>query len=143
MSRILRDGHSTILTFANIPNVNFLEKEITPPGVDGGGENDVTTMRNEVWRTRQPKKLKTLTPLTLTVAYDPAIYDDVEAQLQVVQLVTITFPDGSEVDFFGWIDSFLPGPHVEGEQPTAEMTVIPSNENELQEEVSPVYRPAP
>ena len=143
MSRILRDGHSTILTFANIPNVNFLEKEITPPGVDGGGENDVTTMRNEVWRTRQPKKLKTLTPLTLTVAYDPAIYDDVEAQLQVVQLVTITFPDGSEVDFFGWIDSFLPGTNVEGEQPTAEMTVIPSNENELQEEVSPVYRPAP
>ena len=143
MSRILNDGHSTILTFANISNVNFLEKEVTPPGVDGGGENDITTMRNVRWRTRQSKKLLTLTSQSVTVAYDPAIYDDVVEQFQVNQLVTVTFPDGSQLDFFGWIDSFIPGTNVEGEQPTAELTVIPSNQDLNENEIEPVYRPAP
>ncbi len=140
---ILNDGHSTIYTFANISNVNFLEKEVTPPGVDGGGENDITTMRNVRYRTRQSKKLLTLTESSVTVAYDPAIYNDVNDQLQVNQLITITFPDLSKVDFFGWIDSFVPGTNVEGEQPTAELTIIPSNQDSNQDEIAPVYTAAP
>jgi len=140
---ILNDGHSTILSFANISNVNFLEKEVTPPGADGGGENDITTMRNVRWRTRQSKKLLTLTSLSITVAYDPAIYDDVVDQFQVNQIVTVTFPDGSTLDFYGWIDAFVPGTNVEGEQPTAELTVIPSNQDDNEQEVAPVYTPAP
>lgn len=143
MSKILNDGHSTILTFDNISNVNFLEKEVTPPGADGGGENDITTMRNVRWRTRQSKKLLTLTSLSITVAYDPAIMDDVVDQFQVNQLVTVTYPDGSTLDFFGWIDSFVPGTNVEGEQPTAELVVIPSNQDLNENEIAPVYTDAP
>ena len=105
MSRILRDGHSTIVSFANISNVNFLEKEVTPPGADGGGPNEVTTMRNSEWRTMAAKKLLTLTSMSLTVAYDPAIMDDVREQLQENQLVTVTYPDDSTLEFFGggWV----------------------------------------
>jgi len=46
---ILNDGHSTTLTFAATPGiagVTFKEKEVTPPAIQGGGENDTTTMRN-------------------------------------------------------------------------------------------------
>lgn len=42
----LDDGHSTRVSFADYPSVAFYEKTVTPPGVDGGGENDTTTMLN-------------------------------------------------------------------------------------------------
>ena len=49
------DGHSTTISFADFPTVKFWEKEVTPPGVDGGGPNDTTTMRNVILRTMAPK----------------------------------------------------------------------------------------
>jgi len=53
MARI-DDGFQTLVSFANYPDVLLWEKEVTPPGVDGGGANETTTMRNTAWRTRSP-----------------------------------------------------------------------------------------
>lgn len=117
------------------------EVEVTPPGIDGGGENDVTCMRNTEWRTRFPKKLKTLTEASFTAFYDPEAYDTLLADLQVNQLVTITFPDGDTLAFWGWIDMFEPDASVEGEAPQATVTIIPSNLDGSQEEVAPVLTP--
>lgn len=139
MTQRIDDGHATLFTFGSNPAVKFFEKTVTPPGVEGGGENDTTTMRNLNWRTRAPKKLKTLSNSSTTVSYDPAIYDDVLALLQTNQQITVTFPDASTVTFWGWLDSFVPGENTEGEQPTAEITVIPSNQDNTGAEVAPVY----
>lgn len=139
MTQRIDDGHATLFTFGNNPSVKFFEKTVTPPGVEGGGENDTTTMRNTNWRTRAPKKLKTLTNSSTTVSYDPAIYDEVVSLIQVNQQITITFPDASTVTFWGWLDSFAPGENTEGEQPTAEITVIPSNQDNTGAEVGPAY----
>lgn len=140
MTRILTDGHPTLYTFSENPTVKIAEKTVTPFGIDMGGENDVTTMRNTEWRTRMPKHLKTLTESGVTCAYDPAVIPQMEAMAGVNQLITITFPDGDEVDFWGWIDKFIPGEHSEGEQPTADLTIIPSNLDDSEAEVGPVYR---
>lgn len=141
MSRI-DDGFSTTIGFAGAPSIKFWEKEVTPPGVSGGGAVDTTTMRNEEWRTMSPKQLKTLSPAKLTVAYDPAVYTDIVAQVNVNQLITITFPDGSTLAFWGWLDEFTPGKNAEGEQPTAEVTIQPSNQNASKVETDPVYTAA-
>jgi len=133
------DGYATYFTFGANPAVKFWEKNVTPPGVEGGGENDTTTMRNKNWRTRAPKKLKTLANSSTTVAYDPAVYADVLTLLQVNQQITITFPDLSTVTFWGWLDTFTPGDLSEGEQPTAEITVIPSNQDSAGAEVGLSY----
>lgn len=139
MSQRIDDGHSTTITFAQSPTVRFYEKEVTPPGMQGGGENDTTTMRNTTWRTKAPKKLVTLSSASLTVAYDPVVYDDVVAMVNVNQLITITFPDGSSVAFWGWLDEFTPGAITEGSQPTASITIIPSNQNASGVETAPDY----
>jgi len=138
------DGFSTTIGFADLPAVEFYEKTVTPPGVSGGGENDTTTMLNTAWRTKSPKQLKTLSESSLTVAYDPACYDDIVGANGVNnnQLITITFPDGSTLAFWGWIDEFTPGEIVEGEQPTAECTIICSNQNAVGAETAPVYTAA-
>lgn len=142
MSRRLDDGHPTLIEFAENPTVKFWEKNVTPPGVDGGGENDTTTMHNSVWRTRAPKKLKTLTECKFTAAYDPAVYPQIVAMAQVNQLITITFEDGDTLAFWGWLDKFTPGETSEGSQPTAEVTIIPSNQDDTGAEVAPVHTAA-
>jgi hypothetical protein len=138
MSRI-DNGHQTTVAFANIASPLFWEKTVKPPGMSGGGANDTTTMRNVEYRTQAPKTLKTLTPMTMQCAYDPAFLDDVVAQTQVNQLITITFPDNATWQFWGWIEEMEPGEIAEGGQPTLNITVQPSNQNDSGVETAPVY----
>lgn len=138
----LDDGYQTLVSFAADPTVLFYEKTVTPPGVDGGGEVDTTTMLNSTWRTRNPKALISLANAALRVAYDPATYPEIIALVNVNNLITVTFPDGDTLAFWGWLNSFIPGEHVEGEQPEAEIEIIPSNQNDSGVETAPVHTPA-
>jgi hypothetical protein len=135
----LEDGYATLITMANLPNVRLYEKEVTPPAFTGGGPIDTTTMRNSAWRTQAPKMLKTLGHISATVAYATEALESVIAQLHVNQLITVTFPDSSSVQFYGWLESFTPAAHREGELPTAEVVVQPSLVNDAKEETAPVY----
>ena len=146
MSRI-DDGFATTIAFGDQgsgtgPGITFWEKEVTPPGMDSGGETDTTTMRNTLYRTKAPKKLITLTPMTLVVSYDAIFYDDILAMISDIQLITITFPDTATLAFYGWLDKFMPGNIVEGEQPTATVTIVPSNATAAGVETAPVYTAA-
>tara|TARA_R110002167_G_scaffold46072_1_gene137792 strand:- start:2 stop:454 length:453 start_codon:yes stop_codon:yes gene_type:complete len=123
----LDDGFATTITLAN--GTTLYEKSVTPPGLDGGGAIDTTTMRNTLYRTNSPKSLITLSECSVTVAYDPNAYSAIITTLNTNQLITVTFPDGTTIAFWGWLNSFTPGEATEGEQPTAEMNVVPSNHN--------------
>lgn len=136
---LLKDGFSTTITFSEAPAVKMEEKSVTPPGVDGGGENDTSTMRNTAWRTRQPRSLKTATEMSFEAAYDPAVYEDIISMVNVNQQITVNWPDGSSLTFWGWLNTFEPGELVEGEQPTATVTIIPSNQDNSGAEQPPVY----
>ena len=134
--------NSSLLSSATVVLTDEMEeKEVTPPGIAGGGANDASTMRNTLWRTMSPKSLRTLTPCTLTVAYDPELYQEMEAMINDNQQITITFPDDSTLVFWGWIDEFTPNASVEGEQPTATITIIPSNQDgdNSNAEIAPDY----
>lgn len=135
----LDDGFATIITLANIPTIKLFEKEVTPPGYSAGGPIDTTTMRNTAYRTMAPRYLKSLTQVTATVAYATDALTDIWAQIGVIQLVTVTYPDGSSLQFYGWIEEFTPGNHTEGEQPTATLTIQPSMRDLNGNEVAPVY----
>lgn len=135
----LDDGFKTLISFGADPTVLFYEKTVTPPGIDGGGEIDTTTMHNTTYRTRNPKALITLSNASTTVTYDPACYAEILALVNVNNLIVCTFPDGSTISFWGWLNKFTPGECAEGEQPTAEIEIIPSNQNTSGVEVAPAY----
>lgn len=139
MARI-DDGHGTTIDFslASSGTTIWWEKTVTPPGYDGGGENDTTTMRNSVYRTRWPKQLITLTNASFVAAYDTLFYSEILSMLNTNQYITVTFPDGSTLSFWGWINTFTPNEVVEGEQPTANVEIIPSNQNNSKVETAPV-----
>ena len=137
------DGFSTTISFADFPSVLFWEKTVTPPGVDGGGPNDTTTMRNTALRTQAPKKLKSMTEMTASVAYDPQALQDAFDMVNINQLITVNFPDGSNWAFWGWLNSITPDEITEGSQPTAAVSVQCSNQNDLGVETDPIFTPAP
>lgn len=135
----LDDGFSTKITFSLNPAIKLYQRTVTPPGVDWGGPNDTTNMHNTEWRTRWPKKLKTLTSAPTTCAFDPAVLPEIIAIGGRVQQITYTFPDLDTWTIWGWIDKFVPGEHAEGDPPTAAVTIEPANQNTLKQEQGPVH----
>lgn len=142
----LNDGFSTTITFglAAIPTVfQVKEKTVTPPGMSGGGPIDITTMRNISLRTKSPKHLQQMDDMALTVAYDPAAYVVAFATLiNVNQLINVNFPDGSLLQFFGYLNEFKPQEHREGEQPLANLAIICTNIDTVGDEADPVFTAA-
>jgi hypothetical protein len=134
----LDDGFSTTISLTGA-NTTFWEKSVTPPGLDGGGSIDTTTMRNTAWRTFAPKSLVTMSEMSLTVAYDSSKVADI-TDLNVNQQIVVTFPDASTLTFWGFVNTFAPGELAEGEQPEAEITIIPTNRDNASPpvEVAPV-----
>jgi hypothetical protein len=133
----LDDGHPTVISIAG--GANLWEKAVTPPGMDGGGANETTTMHNISWRTNVPKHLRTMTDTSFTAAYSVGGFTTLVTSINDSQLVTITFGDGSQCRFYGWLNSFQPSENTEGAQPTASCTLIAANQDAYGNEIAPVY----
>ncbi len=131
------DGFSTLIEFSLNPGVKLWEKEVTPPGMDGGGPNDTSTMRNVTWRTFAHKGLITMTAMTFKAAYDPTVYNQLRAMINKNQQISVTFADGSVLSIWGWLNKFQPGASAEGSQPTADCEFQPSNQDDNGDEAEP------
>ena len=126
--KFLDDGFSTKIAFARDADVNFWEKTVQPPGFDGGDAIETTTMHNVTYRTMAARALKTLTDCSITVAYDPAVYTEILNNLINQEgAITVHFSDGSTLAFFGYLQKFEPGECQEGEQPEADITIVATN----------------
>ena len=123
----LDDGFSTKIAFERDPDVSFWEVTVQPPGVDGGDPIDTTTMHNLNWRTMAARALKTLTESSVTARYDPAVYTQILELINIPGAITVHFPDGSTLDFYGFLQTFEVGDHAEGEPPEATLTIQPTN----------------
>ena len=111
---------------------------VTPPGIDGGDAVETSTMHNETWRTMSPRHLKTMTDATLTAAYDPAVYDQIVALCNVHTTITIFFPDGSTLAFYGFLRLFEAQEAEEGSMPQCTVTITPTNTDPAGLEAGPV-----
>ena len=140
------DGHATLVSFGDFPSVEFYERTVKLPGMDGGPLIDTTGMRNTVYRTFSERALKTLTQMTLVCAYTSEFFADanMNAMVNVNQLVTVELPDGATWEFYAVVNSVDFSPNTEGEQPLATITVTPTNTHPTTKvETAPVHTPAP
>lgn len=139
----IQDGYQTLISFGADPLIVVVinEKEVQPPDLDGGGEIDTTTMRNLKFRTKNPKSLVTLGDMTVQINYDPVVYTSLLNILNVNNLIRVIFPDGSTLDFWGWIDKFTPASLKEGEFPLAELKIHSSNHDQSLNETEPIFTP--
>lgn len=135
----LVDGFRSIIAMAALPGVFLREKEVTPIGYEGGGGIETTTMRNAPnglpvnpgqavmsTRTFAPKSLITISEMDFTAQYDPFVLGQILAVVNIIQLFTITFPDGATAAVYGWLDVFKPQALKEGDFPLASCKIIPT-----------------
>lgn len=123
----LDNGFSTRIVFDHAPTASLWEKKVKPPGIDGGDAIETTTMRNVLYRTMAPRSLITLVPMTITAAYDPNMYNQLVAIINVRTTVTVFFPEGSTLAFYGFLQKVEPNDNSEGEQPEVTVTIVPTN----------------
>lgn len=139
----LTDGFPTLIGMSNAPNVAFWEVSVKPPGFDGGELNPQTNMRNTAWRTFMAKKLKTLTAMTFKAHYDPKVIGDINNQLNINQLYTVTHSNGAVWSFWAVLNKFDLDEVTEGNTPTASCTITPTNMDNSGAEVAPSYTAPP
>lgn len=151
---VMKDGYQTQLFFLTlIPGVTFREVGITPLGLDGGQEIDTTSMSNKLVRTKWARSLIDCTPVTSRIQWNPADFAfGAISWLNMINKngqIKIKFPlvPGAQnrlsVVFWGWLKSYKPGEHVEGQQPLATIEIVPSNEDSQGNEVLPIITAAP
>lgn len=128
---ILKDGFRSLFTINDVPAIEFYEKELAPPGVDGGDPIPITTMHNVTWRTMVPRALKTLTPFTITAGYDPIVFSvsagKLTSLINVPTTGTFRWADGSTLAFYCFVQKFDPQQVKEGEMPEIQITICPTN----------------
>jgi hypothetical protein len=123
----LKDGFSSKVTLASNPTINFWEKGVQAPGIDGGEPIEQTTMFNTAWRTMRSRSLKTLTTHTITAAFDPAVLTDAVAAVNKEDTITVSFSDGATIAFYGYLQKIEIQEMTEGAQPQATVTIVPTN----------------
>ena len=129
---MLKDGYQTTVSFSDATSGASAvlgvmeEKEVTPPGIDGGDGIDISTMRNTTWKTKWNQSLKELMNASFTAAYDAGEISEVSDMINVNQQITVNFSDESSITFYGFLKSFTPNACTPGEQPTAECEIVPT-----------------
>jgi hypothetical protein len=124
----LPEGFSSKIASAVDPDVSFWELSVAGGGLDAGDEIEQTTMHNVAVRTYAPRSLYRQTPLTITAAYDPAVFTQIKALIGVEGSWTRYFTDGSTLDFFGFLKTFdFEEDGIDGNLPTATIEIVPTN----------------
>lgn len=137
------DGYRTLITFRINPAIQLWEKNVKPPGLDGGDKIDTTTMHNDVWRTYEHRSLKTLTDASAACAYDPQVWNGLLELINFVTSITITYPDHATLTFWGYLQKAEVEEHKEGEMPMINATIAPTNWDDVNfVEAGPVFVPA-
>lgn len=141
----IRDGYATLFTLGAFPGIQLYERETTPPGIDGGGPIESTTMRNARWRTKDPKTLVGIGDVMATVCYASAAYEDIlTTAVNTPDSLLLFWPDGATLLVNGYVDKFSPTGHSEGNLPTANFVFVITNRNPTTgAEEGPVFTPAP
>lgn len=118
----LPDGYRALITFEDDPDISFWEKDVKPPGFDGGELIPQTTMHNDEVETFYPQSLYKMTDGTSKVAYDPQVVSQIRVMINRNQVITVRYRDGSTDAFWGALRMFERDALQKGVQPEATVT---------------------
>ncbi len=137
------DGYRSLVTFSKNAYIQLWERQVKPPGIDGGQKIETTTMHNTAYRTAAARHLKTLDDANMMCAYDPDAITDLLALINDdTGSVTFLFPDASTWCAWGYLGKIEFGDLKEGEFPEATVTIFITNyDKNGGVEAAPVFTP--
>lgn len=119
------DGFVTKLCFHSQPALGVWEKQVKPPGFDGGEMIDISTMFNTLYHTMYPRALIKVDEISSVCGYDPDAIAQLIALINYPDSVSIFYPDNTSYDIFACLRRVEFSEHQEGEFPTATLTIAP------------------
>lgn len=103
--------------------IGFWEVSVTPPAMSGGDKVGIGNQYNTKYETFVPQKLITVGDMQLTVQYDPNAYDDISQAINDNTTITVHFPNGDRLAFYGYLREFTPGEASRTTNPTATIVI--------------------
>lgn len=140
MTAYIDDGLGTTMTWGSSTTFTLEKMSITPPAIEGGDKIDITTLNRTAWRTFVPKTLKQLEDAGFTARWDAS--EHIDAPINSNEAITITFPDGDKIVFWGYLKTLEVGEIVEGDKVEGTGTITVTNWNGSAE-TAPTYSAAP
>lgn len=138
-----KNGFKTCFHFSYDPDIPVWGKTGQPPGYEGGDSVDQTTFLNTTFRTKAPRTLIDVTNPKIKVAYDAKVYPLMQAMINREQTITAFWLNGDRLAFYGYVKSFIPTEHTEGNQPEADLELVVTNVDPATgEEEEPVFTAA-
>lgn len=126
-ARMIGEGYQVLIVLDGDPDIEFEEQEVTPPSLMMDEFIDRTTNHNAAVRTKQPSSLYDVGPITATVTYDAMVLNSIKAIIGVNTTCTVVFPNGDAWACYAALKEFKPAAMVRGQQPKAEVVIVPTN----------------
>lgn len=140
----MEDGWVTKIGFSQDVDISIWEESVKPPGTDGGDPIDLKTMWSEDWETFAPKGLKKSTDGNVKFSYDPSCTAQINAIVNVKGTITIFYPNGGTLAFFGYVKSVDFDDLAYGSKPKGTLVIVVTNRDpSTGGEEGPVYAPPP
>lgn len=140
---MLLDGYQVFVALEDDPDLCIWEDNITPPSMTAGSDViNTTTQWNATWMTKAFHELLEVGETTINAAYCGSTWDKIQAIIGVNQSVTVHFPDGSTLSFWGGIRSFTPAGWERNGFPKADIVIVCTNMDDSNNEEGPVWAAA-
>lgn len=123
----MKDGYRSLVTLAVNSSILLWENNAQPPGIDGGDPIRTSNMFTGTFHVDRPRSLSTLLPINMQCNYAALVYPQIILVVNVETTVTFAFPSGNYIAFHGYLRSFIPQAHVEGDDPVAAVVIQPTN----------------
>lgn len=103
---------------------------------------DVTCLDNTEFVTKQPQKLKEIADISFTAFSNIEDYDDIEAEINDNQQMTITVTGTGSITFYGYLSSWEVAEAGRGDAITATGNIVVTNLTAAGVETGPSYASA-
>jgi hypothetical protein len=141
---VLPDGCHAKITLTADPRLAFFEKTVQPPSWDNGDPIDITTMWNTQVMTKHPNCLYEIGDAVVKAAYDPMLVSNIKGVIGVNSTVTITWPNGDTLAYFGYLRKAEFDALERGTLPEATLTFTATNWDPVNcVEAMPIFTEAP
>lgn len=120
------NGFPVKVTLSLNAGIWFWEKSVKPPSLDGGEPIPTSTQHNVKYHTFAPRALIKSGAISTKAAYDATVWSQIAPMINVEQTITHTYPDGSTLAQFGYVQKYDPDETEEGKQPEATFTFQPT-----------------
>jgi hypothetical protein len=121
--RFLEVGKQILVTIkgdgTSYNTIGLWEVSVTPVALSGGDKVNIGNQYNSRYETFVPQKLITVGDMQMTVQYDPDAYDEISQAINDNTTITIHWPNGDRLAFYGFLKDFTPGEVSRTGNPTA------------------------